>query len=218
MFPAVEDVNSKLIYIFVDPHGSAGKSANESFVIADSFLTACSQLGKGSGIGWPKWWNQVAHSLYRCLSCYFDKDSHPILWSLVDRASCNVFYTLSHERRCCGFHFHAISPQVLWWGKGGAPLFNVLLLLVLSRAHLLVHPAAPLRHRQVGEGSGLRKGNTATTAQLSWRIFWSLAYKTWAWDLSRPSRSEVVKFYSWCRNFFRKQRENQCTYWVLRTI
>ena len=182
MFPAVEDVNSKLIYIFVDPHGSAGKSANESFVIADSFLTAC-----------------------------------------------NVFYTLSHERRCCGFHFHAISwkrnskslfcsPQVLWWGKGGAPLFNVLLLLVLSRADLLVHPAAPLRHWQVGEGSGLRKGNTATTAQLSWRIFWSLAYKTWAWDLSRPSRSEVVKFYSWCRNFFRKQRENQCTYWVLRTI
>ena len=113
MFPAVEDVNSKLIYIFVDPHGSAGKSANESFVIADSFLTACSQLGKGSGIGWPKWWNQVAHSLYRCLSCYFDKDSHPILWSLVDRASCNVFYTLSHERRCCGFDFHELFMNFL---------------------------------------------------------------------------------------------------------
>ena len=160
------------------PAQNSFSSANESFVIADSFLTACSQLGKGSGIGWPKWWNQVAHSLYRCLSCYFDKDSHPILWSLVDRASCNVFYTLSHERRCCGFHFHAISPQVLWWGKGGAPLFTVLLLLVLSRADLLVHPAAPLRHRQVGERGGLRKGNTETTAQLSWRIFSSLAYKT----------------------------------------
>ena len=110
---------------------------------------------------------------------------------MVDLASCNVFYTLSHERRCCGFVFLCnflksnskslfFRPQVLWWGKGGAPLFNELLLLVLSRAHLLVHPAAALRHRQVGEGGGLRKGNTATTAQLSWRIFSSLAYKTYA--------------------------------------
>ena len=42
----------------------------------------------------------------------------------------------------------------------------MLLLLVLSRADLLVHPAAPLRHWQVGEGSGLRKGNTETRS--SW--------------------------------------------------
>ena len=70
------------------------RSANESFVIADSFLTACSELGKGSGIVWPKWWNQVAHSLYRCFSCYLDKARHPILWSIWPPAMFFIHYPM----------------------------------------------------------------------------------------------------------------------------
>ena len=212
------------------------RSANETFVIADSFLTACSELGKGSGIVWQKWWNQVthAHSLYKYFSCYLDKGRHPILWSIWHPAMFFIHYPMRDAVAASFFYCNFLKsnskslffrPQVLWWGKGGAPLFNVLLLLVLSRAHLLVHPAPPLRHRQVGEGGGLRKGNTATSAQLSWRIFSSLAYKTFAqmWSMSAYAENEIsfshnvnyeTKVFCWgCSTYF-----HQTTWEALETL
>ena len=172
-------------------------------------LIACTSI---SAVTWTKAGIQF-FGRFGLLQCFlYTIPWETLLWL---RFSCNFL-----KRQSLFF-----CPQVLWWGKGGAPLFNELLLLVLSRAHLLVHPAAALRHRQVGEGGGLRKGNTATTAQLSWRIFSSLAYKTFAqmWSMSAYAENEIsfshnvnyeTKVFCWgCSTYF-----HQTTWEALETL